>query len=128
MVSARTSAPGSRKRWCGVDRNKAFLKHIRDEIAFLRKQCQGLKFEELIEDDVLQRAVSRSLEIIGEAVKNLSLDFKEKHPEVEWRRIAGLRDKLIHQYFGVDWLIVWDVLTNKLPELENKIRALIEKE
>ncbi len=111
-----------------MDRNKAFLKHIRDEIAFLRKQCQGLKFEELIEDDVLQRAVSRSLEIIGEAVKNLSLDFKEKHPEVEWRRIAGLRDKLIHQYFGVDWLIVWDVLTNKLPELENKIRALIEKE
>jgi len=93
-----------------VSRDEAFLRHILDEI------------------EVLKRACVRSLEVIGEAVKNLSEDFKERNPEVEWKKIAGLRDKLIHRYFGVDWDIVWDIIKNKLPDLEEKIRKLIEKE
>lgn len=111
-----------------MSRDEAFLRHILDEIEFLSERCGRLEFSELIEDEVLKRACVRSLEVIGEAVKNLSEDFKERNPEVEWKKIAGLRDKLIHRYFGVDWDIVWDVIKNKLPDLEEKIRRLIEKE
>jgi len=111
-----------------VNRDEAFLRHIMDEIKFLNDQCKRLELHELIEDEVLKRACIRSLEIIGEAVKNLSESFKKKHPEVEWRKIAGLRDKLIHHYFGVDWDIVWDIIRNKIPELEVKMRRLIEEE
>lgn len=69
----------------------------------------------------------RSLEVIGEATKNLSDEFKAGHPEVEWRKIAGMRDKLIHHYFGVDWAVVWIVLENKIPQLRNDVETLIEE-
>ena len=107
--------------------NKAFLRHINDEITFMQKQAEGLTFEMLMENEVLQRAFARSLEIIGEAVKNLPDDFKKEHSDIEWNKIAGLRDKLIHHYFGIDWLIIWDVLENKLPDLEKKIEGLLEE-
>lgn len=80
-----------------------------------------------MEDEVLQRACLRSLEVIGEATKNLSDEFKAGHPEVEWRKIAGMRDKLIHHYFGVDWAMVWIVLENKIPQLRNDVETLIEE-
>ncbi|MEA1870040.1 MAG: DUF86 domain-containing protein [Euryarchaeota archaeon] len=108
--------------------NEAFLRHILDEIEFLANQCAELQFQELMEDEVLKRACVRSLEVIGEATKNLPEEFKEKYPMVEWKKIAGLRDKLIHHYFGINWDIVWDVIENKLPDLEKEIRILIEKE
>lgn len=111
-----------------MNENEAFLRHILDEIEFLAKQFRGLQFQELMEDEVLKRASVRSLEVIGEATKNLSEDFKEKYPVVEWKKIAGLRDKLIHHYFGINWDIVWDVIKNKLPDLGKEIRILIEKE
>ncbi len=111
-----------------MNENEAFLRHILDEIEFLANQCRGLQFQELVEDEVLKRASVRSLEVIGEATKNLSEEFKEKYPVVEWKKIAGLRDKLIHHYFGINWDIVWDVIENKLPDLEKEIRILIENE
>jgi len=111
-----------------VSRDEVFLRHILDEIKFLGDHCKGLELHELMEDEVLKRACIRSLEIIGEAVKKLSESFKNKHPELEWRKIAGLRDVLIHHYFGVDWDIVWDIIRNKIPDLEEKIRRLIEEE
>lgn len=83
-----------------------------------------MKFEQLIADELLKRGVARSLEIIGEAVKNLSSDFKTKHKNMEWKKIAGFRDKLIHYYFGVNWDIVWDVIQTKLPEP----RKIVESE
>ena len=109
------------------DRDLVFLKHIFDETGFLLSTCKGKSIEELKEDGILQRAVQRSLEIIGEAVKNLSRDFKEEHLEIEWKKIAGLRDKLIHHYFGVDWDIVWDILQNKIPELHNQIETILDE-
>ncbi|RJS88853.1 DUF86 domain-containing protein [Candidatus Bathyarchaeota archaeon] len=85
-----------------MDRDEAFLRHILDEIRFLKERYSPLELNEVVGDEVLKSACIRSLEVIGEAVKKLSNDFKEMHGEVEWRKIAGLRDKLIHNYFGVD--------------------------
>ncbi len=74
-----------------------------------------------------QRAWLRSLEVIGEATKNLSKEFKEKYPEVEWRKIGGLRDKLIHHYFGVKWEIVWDVVKNEIPAIKLKVEVMLSE-
>ena len=106
---------------------QVFLKHILDEINFLIKKTGDKKFDEFIKDEVLKRACSRSLEIIGEAVKNLSNDFKRAHKGIEWKKIAGLRDKIIHYYFGVNWDILWDIIKNRLPELKEQVENILNK-
>ena len=113
-------------RWSGLTKvDSAFLKHILDEINFLEESSADIVFIDLMKNKEKQRAWLRSLEVIGEATKNLSKEFCEKHPEVEWRKIAGLRDKLIHHYFGVKWEIVWDVVANELPVMRHKIEEMI---
>ncbi|MCJ7785077.1 MAG: DUF86 domain-containing protein [Desulfobacterales bacterium] len=107
--------------------NQVFLRHIFDEIIFLIKETEGIKFEEFIKNEILKRACSRSLEIIGEAVKNLSPDFKKRYKEIEWKKIAGLRDKMIHGYFGVNWDIVWDVIRNQIPKLKEQVGNILDK-
>jgi uncharacterized protein with HEPN domain len=69
----------------------------------------------------------RNLEVIGEAVKNVSADLRTRHPDVPWRRIAGMRDKMIHEYFGVDPRLVWAVVENDLPELARKIESILKE-
>ncbi len=76
-------------------------------------------------DENLRRGFVRSLEIIGEAVKNLPVEFKDAHPDVEWKKIAGMRDMLIHNYFGVNYKIVWDVVKNQVPDLKRKIESFL---
>lgn len=76
-------------------------------------------------DPVLTRAAARSLEIIGEAVKNISTDLKKKLKDIEWRKIAVMRDKIIHYYFGVNWNILWDFVQNKLPDLKPKFESIL---
>ena len=105
-----------------------FLKHIRDEIYFLTNESKNIRFEQFVNDEVRKRAFSRSLEIIGEAVKKIPDDIKLKYPLVEWKDIAGMRNKLIHEYFGVDYELVWDVVKSEIPELKKHIEKIIEIE
>jgi len=77
-------------------------------------------------DTKTQDAVVRNLEIIGEGVKNLSENLRAGYSDIPWKRIAGMRDKLIHEYFGVNLQLVWDVVEREFPELKGKIEALLE--
>lgn len=78
-----------------------------------------MEFEDLLEDELLQRGVIRSREIIGEASKNVSPELKKEHPEIEWKMMAAMRDKLIHHYFQK----IWNVLTTELPLLKSILRG-----
>ena len=104
-----------------------YLRHILDETNYLITTSQGLNKKDFINDQTLKRAWVRSLEIIGEAVKQLPPNFRTDYPEIEWRKIAGMRDKLIHNYFGVDYDIVWDAVINEIPHLEQKIMQILEE-
>ncbi len=105
-----------------------YLCHILDETEYLTRQARSLTRERFMLDETLQRAFVRSIEIIGEATKRIPDDFKEKYPHLEWRAMAGMRDKLVHEYFGVDYDIVWDVAANKAPALHQTIKQIIERE
>lgn len=116
-----------KRRLSGMKKNLPFLKHIRDEINFLLKETKGVTFESFIANESLKRASTRSFEIIGEAVKNLSCEFKSKHKNIDWKKIAGMRDKIIHYYFGVDYNILWQAIKDKVPSLKLKIESIIKK-
>jgi uncharacterized protein with HEPN domain len=105
--------------------NEVYLKHILDEITFLLKSTEKLDYNSFVESEMFTRAFSRSFEIIGEAVKNLSPDFRKTHKDIEWKKISGMRDKIIHQYFSVDYELLWDAIKNKLPEIQEKIQILL---
>ena len=107
-----------------MKQNNVYLKHILDEINFLQKSTETLDYNSFFENEMLTRAFSRSLEIIGEAVKSLSSEFRKAHNDIEWKKISGMRDKIIHQYFSVDYELLWDVIKNKLPEIKEKIQSL----
>ncbi len=102
------------------------VRHILDEVRFMRSRACGTTGESFLHDEVLKRAFARSLEIVGEATKKPTPAFRESHPAFEWRLLAGTRDKLIHHYFGVDYSIVWDIVINELPDLEDELSALTE--
>ena len=100
-----------------------YLRHILVEVEYLIGQSQGMTYERFAADETLRRAFARSLEKIGESVKNLPQEFRLSHPEVEWGPIGQMRGRLIHGYFGVDYQLVWDVVHEKLPGLKRSIRG-----
>lgn len=106
--------------------DRIYLLHIRDAIVKIRRYTQGGE-EQFFDDDRTQDAVVQNLEIIGEAVKNLSDRLKSRRPDVPWRRIAGTRDKIIHQYFGVDYQTVWDIVATRLTSLEQAVSGLLSE-
>ena len=106
-----------------------YLKHIRDESYFiLSVTAKGITKEDFLNDETLKRAVVRSLEIIGEATKKIPVDYKLKWNNVKWKEMAGMRDRLIHDYMGVNYSIVWDVIKHKIPELCAQVIIVIENE
>jgi uncharacterized protein with HEPN domain len=106
---------------------RAYLEDILEAASAAREFVAGMTKEGLAEDRRTRDAVIRNLEIVGEAAKKLPAQMKRSHPEVEWKKIAGLRDILIHDYFGIDMDIVWDVVQNKLPPLADQVRRILEE-
>ncbi|MDP3698390.1 MAG: DUF86 domain-containing protein [Nanoarchaeota archaeon] len=105
-----------------------FVKHMELFIEEIEQFSKGLSKEEFKKNNLKQSAILRKIEILGEAVKNLPASFRNKYPSVEWKKITGTRDKLIHQYFGVDLDLMWDVLKIELPKLKKEIEEILRLE
>lgn len=101
-----------------------FIEHLLESINAIEEFSKDMKKEDLFSNRLKQSAIVREIEIIGESVKNISESLKEKHKEVEWRAIAGTRDKIIHHYFGVDLNIVWDIVKIDIPILKKQIHKI----
>ncbi len=101
-----------------------FVNHVLESIQKIEEYTEGLSKDAFAQSSKTQDAVIRNLEIIGEATKNISQAFRKKYPQIPWQRMTGLRDILIHLYFGIDLNIVWEVVERDLPELKEKLMKL----
>ena len=105
--------------------NFELVRHMLIESEFILQHVQGKSKNEVLSDEVLCRALIRSLEIIGEAAKKIDEEFKSDYPQIEWKKMAGTRDKLIHHYFGIDYDIVFDIVENKISDMAEFLREII---
>lgn len=106
---------------------KVWLEDISEAIQKIHGYTKGMSSKTFAHDVKTLDAVVRNLEVIGEAVKKIPEKTRSKHSEVDWKKIAGLRDILIHEYFGIDAEIIWDIVQNKLPALEKKVRQILSE-
>ena len=107
--------------------SKVYFEDILEAARKITAYTSGLSKASFLEDEKTIDAVVRNLEVIGEAAKNIPEDLRAQHSAVEWKKIAGLRDLLIHEYFGVDVEIVWDIVQNKVPALDREVRAMLHE-
>lgn len=105
-----------------------FINDILDSILSIEKYIKNKSREEFLENEMLQDAVVRKFEIVGEATKNIPKEFREKYPQILWKELAGLRDILIHSYFGADIERVWAAIEKDLPKLKENISKIIKEE
>jgi len=103
-----------------------YLRHVIDAAGLIEEYLEDRDYQEFAGNRMLQDAVVREIEIIGEAVKNISPNTKERYADIPWRQIAGMRDKLIHGYFGVDIGAVWDTAAKDIPSLKEKVLRILE--
>ena len=101
-----------------------YINDILSEINSIKEFTKDLSFEEFSSDKKTVYAVIRSFEVIGEAVKNLPEEIRDTYPDIPWKKMSGMRDKLIHEYFGVSLPILWQTVKNRIPELEILIKPL----
>lgn len=107
--------------------NIVFLKHIIESIGYIESFIRSRIRDEFDKSVELQDALSRRLEIIGEAAKNIDDDFKQKHKEIEWKKIVGMRDVMIHKYFEIDLDLVWNTVKEDLPKLKKEISKILRE-
>ena len=100
-----------------------FIIHILESITAIENFSKNLTREKLGLNRLRQSAIVREIEIIGEASKNISIDFKNKHNEIPWKGIIGTRDKMIHHYFGINLDVVWEIIKTDLPDLKKKLKV-----
>lgn len=109
-------------------RDQDYLSDIREAIQRIRAYTAEMTSEQFINDTRTQDAVVRNLEVIGEATKNLSTRIKKAYPHVPWKTLAGVRDKMIHHYFGIQYEVVWTIAKEELPGLLPQIEDILKKE
>ncbi|MEX2738754.1 MAG: DUF86 domain-containing protein [Candidatus Wukongarchaeota archaeon] len=104
---------------------KLFVRDIISAMESIEKFVEGMRLEEFIQDDKTSSAVIRKFEIIGEATKYIPDWVRERHREIPWKRMTGMRDRLIHAYFGIDYKLVWDTIKIEIPELKPKLQQIL---
>jgi len=107
--------------------DKEFAIDIKEASDRIGSYIQSMNYKNFLNDPKTQDAVVRNIEIIGEAVKNLTQDFKLQHKDIDWKKIAGMRDKIIHFYFGVNLDVVWKTSKINIPELNKKVKNIISE-
>lgn len=107
--------------------DSVYLKHILDAINDIDEFVKGMDKEGFLSNKAIRYAVVRSIEIIGEASKHLSKKFREQNKDIRWEDICGMRDKLIHDYIGVDYLIVWKAIERDIPYLKKKLMQVLNQ-
>jgi uncharacterized protein with HEPN domain len=106
---------------------RLYLDDILDAVEKIENYVDGLTFEEFSEDSKTVDAIVRNFEIIGEATKRISTETKEEHPQIPWKMMAGTRDKLIHEYFGVNLQVLWKTVKEDIPPLKRSVKQLLQK-
>lgn len=107
--------------------DEARLRHILDAVSEIQSYIKNTDIEEFINDSMKKFATVKQLEIIGEAANHISEEMKGKYSDIKWREIVGLRNILIHEYFGVDEYVVWEIITQDIPKLKSHIKRILSK-
>lgn len=108
--------------------DREFLSDMQEAIRRIAEYTAGMTYQDFLEDTKTQDAVIRNLEIIGEATKNLSTGLRDRYPDVPWNGMAGVRDRLIHHYFGVNLDIVWQIVVDELPKAASQLERILREE
>jgi len=108
--------------------NLIYLQHIRDSIRKIERYLKGVSYEFFAKNDMVLSAVIRELEVIGEAANNINENFRIRHPEIPWDKMIGMRNRLIHEYFGVNKKIVWETCKTDLKDLKKAVLFILRKE